>query len=104
MTKENIYGLDLLAIDRYRSLECCCVSLAWAAKLRWSKEYSDAKDERLKACEDKNATLQLHIDHLKELSPANLKDHITGITEIQEQRVSSLKGQFEETASEAIAC
>ncbi len=74
--------------------------LAWAAKLRWSKEYSDAKDERLKARDDKIATLQLHIDHLKELSPANLKDHIAGITEIQERRVNSLKGQLEVTASE----
>ncbi len=49
--------------------------LAWAAKLRWSKEYAAAKDEVIKAKEAQIELLKNEIQALRELSPVKIREY-----------------------------
>lgn len=79
--------------------------ITWLAKLKWSREFEKAKnaqienlesqlkqlaaakDETIKAKDAQIETLKAHAQNLIELSPAKLKDHMAGISEILEKRI-----------------
>src|SRR5438067_2034694 len=92
--------------------------LAWVAKLRWSKEYAEAKDQTIRT---KDANIEqlksnhelvmkakdAHIEQLKsqvsglqELNPSKLREHYLASTSMLEQRIDDLKKQLEQTESE----
>ena len=47
--------------------------LAWIAKIRWSKEYADAKDQTIRAKDEQLRVLQLQLQELKDLNPEQLR-------------------------------
>lgn len=87
--------------------------LAWVAKLRWSKEYTDAKDAVISAKDDQIKTKQSHIefldrqiDALKEQTPEKLREHYKSIqqgleefNEKQKKQLSELKLELKERDS-----
>lgn len=58
--------------------------LAWAAKIIWSRQYSKAKDERIKA-------LNKQIELLKEFSPIKIREYFLSVKEQLEEYNEHLK-------------
>jgi hypothetical protein len=98
-----IYAISALA-------SALAAVLAWAAKLWWSKEYSAAKDEIIKAKEAQIASLKAGIDSIQMLSGETtkakdaqietLKNEIQNLRELTPMKIReyflSVKGQLEE--------
>ena len=91
--------------------------LAWVAKLRWSKEYSDAKnavieskeasisekEEQVKTKQSQIEFLEKQIEFFKEQTPQKLREHYKNIQdqleeviEVQKQDLIKVKVQLEE--------
>jgi chromosome segregation ATPase len=68
--------------------------LAWLAKLRWSKEYSQAKDEIIRAKDAQIDTLKLQVQNLMELNPVKLKEYYSAVKEQLEKYNDLLKEQL----------
>jgi len=69
------------------------VALAWVAKLRWSNEYTAAKEEVLKAKEAQIKSLENEINNLRELTSPKLLEYFTAVK-------SHLEGFLEEKEKE----
>jgi chromosome segregation ATPase len=74
--------------------------LAWIAKLRWSKEYSQAKDEIIRAKDAQIDLLKQQIENLMELHPVKLKEYYSTIKEQLEKYNDLLKEQLEAAKKE----
>jgi chromosome segregation ATPase len=68
--------------------------LAWVAKLKWSKEYSQAKDEIIRAKDAQIAMLKQQIDNLMDLNPVKLKEYYSTVKEQLEKYNDLLKEQL----------
>jgi chromosome segregation ATPase len=68
--------------------------LAWLAKLRWSKEYSQAKDEIIRSKDAQIETLKLQVQNLMDLNPVKLKEYYTAVKEQLEKYNDLLKEQL----------
>jgi chromosome segregation ATPase len=68
--------------------------LAWLAKLKWSKEYSQAKDEIIKAKDAQIEMLKLQVQNLLELNPVKLKEYYAAVKEQLEKYNDLLKEQL----------
>lgn len=62
--------------------------IAWTAKIRWSKEFSDAKEAIISAKEEQGKIkqsqiefLERQIDTLKEQTPQKFREHYNSIQE-----------------------
>jgi HD-GYP domain-containing protein (c-di-GMP phosphodiesterase class II) len=53
--------------------------LAWIAKIRWSKEFSDAKDEIIRAKESQITSLENEVRFLHELSPMKIREYFLSV-------------------------
>jgi chromosome segregation ATPase len=68
--------------------------LAWLAKLRWSKEYSQAKDEIIRSKDAQIETLKLQVQNLMDLNPVKLKEYYSAVKEQLEKYNDLLKEQL----------
>lgn len=89
--------------------------LAWVAKLKWSQEYTRAKDavisekeEQVKTKQSQIEFLERQIDFFKEQTPQKLREHYKSIQDQlgdiihkQEQDTFALKKQLEEQITKA---
>jgi chromosome segregation ATPase len=73
------------------------------SNLFWSKRYRDAKEAELSAKDAQIETLQLHIEHLRELTPATLresyikmKDQLSEYIDILSQELDEERNVIEE--------
>ena len=70
--------------------------IAWIAKIVWSKEYREAKDEIIRAKEAEIRTLKEHIITLEKLNPITLKQWYENGLEIARTYVSQVDDQMKE--------
>jgi hypothetical protein len=75
--------------------------LAWVAKIRWSKEYSVAKDETIKAKEAQMQAIERELQTYKELTPMKLKEYYLSSKELYEVQINRLEDKLK-TAQEEI--
>jgi chromosome segregation ATPase len=68
--------------------------LAWIAKLRWSREFAQAKDEIIRAKDAQIETLKLQVQNLMDLNPVKLKEYYTAVKEQLEKYNDLLKEQL----------
>jgi ABC-type phosphate transport system auxiliary subunit len=83
--------------------------LAWAAKLRWSKEYAAAKDETIKAKEAviqaKEAQIQVaerEVASLRELTPMKIQEYFDAATKLLNDYNEMLKRQLEQSQADIV--
>jgi hypothetical protein len=69
--------------------------IAWIAKIVWSKEYREAKDEIIRAKEAEIGTLKEHIITLEKLNPITLKQWYENGLEIARTYVTQVDDQME---------
>lgn len=86
MTAEVLYAIGALA----SGVAAC---LAWIAKLRWSKEFADAKDAQIKM-------LQSHIETLRDLTPAKFSEYYVNMKKQFELFMEDLQKQLEQANKE----
>lgn len=67
--------------------------ISWIAKLRWSKEYKETKEERIKFLEDQ-------VEHYKELSSTQLHDYFKSTIEEYENVHEELRKKLNEIENE----
>ncbi|HYX72194.1 MAG TPA: hypothetical protein VE732_05445 [Nitrososphaera sp.] len=82
-----IYAISTLA-------SALAAVLAWAAKLRWAKEYSAAKDETIKAKDAQIETLKNEIQNLRELTPMKLREYFLSVKEQLEEYNDKLQEEL----------
>jgi hypothetical protein len=70
--------------------------IAWVAKILWSKEYREAKDETIRAKEAQITTLKEHISILEKLNPTILRQWYESGLKISEIYASQLEQQMKE--------
>lgn len=70
--------------------------VAWIAKIGWSKEYKEAKDETIKAKEAEIRTLKEHIMMLEKLNPQILKQWYQNGLEMAQTYVAQVNNQLED--------
>jgi hypothetical protein len=70
--------------------------LAWAAKLWWSKEYAESKNQTIAAKEAQIEVLNAQIASLRELNPMKIREYFLSIKEQLEEYIAHLQGQLEE--------
>lgn len=75
--------------------------LAWVAKIRWSKEYSIAKDETIKAKEAQMQAIERELQFYKELTPMKFKEYLSSSREVYEDQINGLENELK-TAHEKI--
>ena len=75
-------------------LSAIAAVLAWAAKLRWSKEYAAAKDEVIKAKEAQIELLKNEIETLRELSPVKIREYFVSVKTQLEEYIDLQKSQI----------
>jgi response regulator RpfG family c-di-GMP phosphodiesterase len=75
-------------------LSAIAAVLAWAAKLRWSKEYAAAKDEVIKAKEAQIEFLKNEIETLRELSPIKIREYFVSVKTQLEEYIDLQKSQI----------
>ena len=76
--------------------------LAWLAKIWWSKEFSSAKNEIIKAKDAQIATLEREIKSLQEMSPMKIREYFHSVREQLEEYNEELKNDLEKANSEII--
>jgi HD-GYP domain-containing protein (c-di-GMP phosphodiesterase class II) len=74
--------------------------LAWAAKLRWSKEYAAAKDEVIKAKESQIELLKIQIQVLQDLSPVKIREYFVSVKTQLEEYIDLQKNQIKDAETE----
>jgi flagellar basal body-associated protein FliL len=74
--------------------------LAWLAKLRWSKEFAEAKDACIAAKEEQVRTLQLQIDQLRDLTPIKLREFYIKMKEQLEEYNDALQAELSKAKQE----
>jgi len=74
--------------------------LAWIAKIRWSKEFSDAKDEIIKAKEAQISALENEIRFLHELSPMKIREYFLSVRSQLEEIIDDKEGKLTKAKSE----
>lgn len=67
--------------------------LAWVAKLRWAKEYKDAKEAQI-------AALKEQLQQYKDLSPIQLREYVKATQEVLGQANDELRAELEDVAKE----
>jgi hypothetical protein len=88
--------------------------LAWAAKLRWSAEYKNAKEAQVKLLEEQVksvkdskdahiAMLEKEIQNLRELTPMKLREYQVTTKQTLEEYNNSLQKKIEEVREEKAA-
>jgi hypothetical protein len=70
--------------------------IAWIAKIGWSKEYREAKDEIIRAKEAEIRTLKEYIAIVEKLNPQSLKQWLQNGLEMAQTYVSQVNVQLEE--------
>ncbi len=68
--------------------------LAWIAKIRWSKEFSDAKNEIIKAKEAQITSLENEIHFLQELSPMKIREYFLSVRSQLEEIIDDKEVQL----------
>src|SRR2546421_12287980 len=92
--------------------------LAWAAKLRWSAEYKNAKEAQVKLLEEQVksvkdskdeiikskdahiAMLEKEIQNLRELTPMKMREYLVTTKQTLEEYNNSLQKKIEEVREE----
>lgn len=74
--------------------------LAWVAKIRWSQEYAEAKNETLKAKDAQIALLEREIQTFQELTPMKLREYFNSVKEQLEEYNDFLNTQLNEAKKE----
>ena len=69
--------------------------LAWIAKIRWSNEYADAKDETIRAKEAQIDFLEREIASLKELTPMKIREYFISTRKQLEEYNDSLQEKLD---------
>jgi hypothetical protein len=59
--------------------------LAWVAKLMWSKEFKEAKEETIKSKDAQIELLKNEIQNLRELSPMKLREYFVSVKQQLEE-------------------
>jgi response regulator RpfG family c-di-GMP phosphodiesterase len=77
-------------------LSAIAAVLAWAAKLRWSKEYAAAKDEVIKAKEAQIELLKNQIEAFRELSAPKIREYFVSVKTQLEEYIDLQKSQIED--------
>ena len=70
--------------------------LAWVAKLRWSKEFSSAKEEIIKSKNAQIEMLKQEIQNLRELNPMKMREYLLSVKETLEDYNNDLLQQLSE--------
>jgi hypothetical protein len=68
--------------------------LAWAAKLRWSKQYQDATNRIIESKDAEIAVLQRHLDTLQRLNPKEISEWYEGAIKISAAYSETLHKQL----------
>jgi DNA repair exonuclease SbcCD ATPase subunit len=55
--------------------------VTWIAKLRWSKEYKDAKEAEIKALKAQINVLEAQVKQLQDLTPMKLSEYVKAISD-----------------------
>jgi len=76
--------------------------LAWVAKLKWSKEYTSAKEEIIRAKDEQIIILKERIEQYKEFSPIKLREFHTSVKEQLEEYNELLGEQLKSAKNEIL--
>jgi len=68
---------------------------AWWAKIKWSKEYTDAKNEIIKSKEAQIDLLKQEIQNLKDFSPIKMREYFVTVKQQLEEYNEHLKSQLD---------
>ena len=71
--------------------------LAWIAKIKWSKEYTDAKEQVIKAKEAEIILLKEQIETYKDLTPMKIREYFISVKTQLEEHINLLQKKLEET-------
>jgi hypothetical protein len=76
--------------------------LAWAAKLRWSAEYKNAKEAQIKSIEETIKSKEAHVallesevKSLQQLTPMKMREYFVSSTQTLEEYIDSLQKKSE---------
>jgi signal transduction histidine kinase len=75
-------------------------SLAWAAKLWWSKEHIAAKDEIIRTKDSQIELLESQVKSLQELSPMKIREYFLSVREQLEEYIESLQSNLREAETQ----
>jgi hypothetical protein len=76
--------------------------LAWISKIRWSKEYRDAKEEIIRLKDNEIQLMQSEVELYKELNPIKLREYFLSVKQQLEEYNDILKHQLEAARVEII--
>lgn len=93
MENQSIFELILILTALANAISSI---VAWIAKIGWSKEYKEAKDEIIKAKEAEITTLKEYIATLEKLNPKILKEWQANSLEMARTYSSQLEQQLQE--------
>ena len=74
--------------------------LAWLAKLRWSREFAQAKEATIEAKNEQIEVLKNEIQNLREFTPMKLREYFLSVKEQLEEYNTTLNSQIEEANKE----
>ena len=89
--------LDAIAII----ISSTAAVLAWIAKLKWSKEFADAKNAVIASKDAQIETLKLELDNLRQLSPPKLREYYVSMKQQLEEYNEMLQTKLSHARSEA---
>ena len=75
-------------------ISALAAALAWTAKILWSKQYAAAKDEIIKAKDEKILLLQREVKGYQEMTPMKIREYFTSVKEQLEEYNDELEGQL----------
>ncbi len=75
-------------------------TLAWVAKIRWSKEFISAKDEILKSKDEQIKILEREIASLREMTPMKLREYFLSVKQQLEEYNAALQLSLQELKEE----
>jgi hypothetical protein len=93
---EWIYAIAALA-------SALATALAWAAKLQWSKEFKDAKDEIIRAKEAHIELLKNELQNLRDLTPMKIREYFISVRQQLEEYNSELQEKLQKAREESEA-
>jgi len=93
MENQSIFGIILILTALANAVSSI---VAWISKIRWSKEYKEAKDETIKAKEAEIHTLREHIMTLEKLNPQILKEWYQNGLKMAQTYVAQVDIQLED--------
>jgi DNA repair exonuclease SbcCD ATPase subunit len=73
--------------------------LAWVAKIRWSDEYREAKEETIKSKEAHIEMLQNEVENLHALTPIKMREYFESTKDSLEEFVEVLQTQLDDAKS-----